>query len=178
MTEVKKNGWLSGENQSEGSRQREVRWLTPKEYVDPLGKFDLDPCGAPGHNLADNTFLLENGDDGLRDQWFGRVWLNPPYGKLTEPFLERLASHGNGIALIFARTETAMFHRQVWSKASGVLFLRGRISFLDKNGVRAKANSGAPSVLVAYGRQNLQSLRDSGITGKLIELNNKTEENN
>lgn len=51
MTE-KKNGWLGGENQNDGSKQRETRWLTPTHLVEPLGKFDLDPCGAPGHRLA------------------------------------------------------------------------------------------------------------------------------
>ena len=49
--------------------ERNDRWLTPKYIVEALGPFDLDPCGAPGHVLAKNTYLLENGDDGLRDPW-------------------------------------------------------------------------------------------------------------
>ena len=166
----KRNGWLGGENQNAGSKQREVRWLTPPQYVNPLGRFDLDPCGAPGHSLADRTLLLENGDDGLRDEWHGRVWLNPPYGKLTEPFLAKLAEHGNGIALVFARTETGMFFREVWPKADALLFLQGRISFLNADRERAKANAGAPSVLVAYGRENAKALRESGISGAFIDL--------
>lgn len=167
---TKKNGWLSGENQNVGSQQREVRWLTPEQYVTPLGDFDLDPCGAPGHTLADKTFLLEEGDDGLRDDWFGRVWLNPPYGKLTEPFMAKLADHGNGIALIFARTETGLWFREVWPKASALLFLKGRISFLNAEGEKAPANAGAPSVLVAYGSDNAEALRGSGIEGAFIDL--------
>lgn len=166
----KKNGWLGGENQDRGSQQRETRWLTPREYVDALGRFDLDPCGAPGYSLAKYTYLLENGDDGMRDPWFGRIWLNPPYGKLTEPFLERLADHGNGIALIFARTETRMFFRQVWSKADSILFLQGRLKFLNADGVAAKANAGAPSVLVAYGENNTESLERSRLAGHLVKL--------
>lgn len=167
---TKKNGWLGGENQNRGSQQREVRWLTPREYVEPLGAFDLDPCGAPGHTLAKDTYLLEDGRDGLLDPWYGRVWLNPPYGKLTEPFLKRLADHGRGTALIFARTETKMFHEQVWDRATGLLFLRGRISFLDAEGVRAKANAGAPSVLVAYGEPDAILLKGSGLEGKFVRL--------
>lgn len=47
MTETKAtNGWLGGEDQNAGSRQRETRWLTPRKLVEPLGTFDLDPCGA------------------------------------------------------------------------------------------------------------------------------------
>ena len=68
------NAWLGGENQNMGSTQQEVRWLTPKPLVESLGTFDLDPCGAPGHNLANRTYLLENGEDGLELPWFGRVW--------------------------------------------------------------------------------------------------------
>jgi hypothetical protein len=164
------NGWLGGENQNEGSRQREVRWLTPPELVEPLGAFDLDPCGAPGHVLAARTYLLENGDDGLRDPWAGRVWLNPPYGKLAEPFLRRLADHGRGTALIFARTETRMFAEQVWARASAVLFLFGRVSFLDADGVKAKANAGAPSCLIAYGDDDAARLNLSGIAGQFVDL--------
>lgn len=167
---IRTNGWLAGENQDQGSRQREVRWLTPPELVAPLGRFDLDPCGAPGHVLADRTFLLENGDDGLRDDWSGRVWLNPPYGKLAEPFLRRLADHGTGTALIFARTETRMFHEQVWGRASAVLFLFGRLSFLNADGVKASANAGAPSCLVAYGAADARALHESGIRGHLVSL--------
>ena len=147
----KTNGWLGGENQDRGSQQRETRWLTPPEVYEPLGRFDLDPCGAPGQVIANNTYLLENGDDGLRDPWFGRVWLNPPYGKEAEPFLRRLADHGRGTALIFARTETKVWHDVIWPNASGILFLKGRVTFLDANKVPAKANSGAPSVLVSFG---------------------------
>ncbi|WAC68874.1 DNA N-6-adenine-methyltransferase [Microbacterium sp. SL75] len=164
------NGWLGGENQNKGSQQREVRWLTPPELVAPLGRFDLDPCGAPGHVLADRTYLLENGDDGLRDPWDGRVWLNPPYGKLAEPFLRKLADHGRGVALIFARTETKMFHEQVWGRASAVLFMLGRVSFLTADGVKARANAGAPSCLVAYGSDDAELLRASGVAGQFVDL--------
>lgn len=167
---TKKNGWLGGENQDSGSQQREVRWLTPKPIVEALGSFDLDPCGAPGHSLADTTYLLEDGRDGLVDPWFGRVWLNPPYGKMALPFLRKLADHGDGTALIFARTETAMFFETVWERATAILFLRGRVTFLDSQGVAAKANSGAPSCLVAYGERNARALTDSGIDGMFLRL--------
>lgn len=164
------NAWLGGENQDEGSRQREVRWLTPRHLVDPLGRFDLDPAGAPGHTLATTTYLPERGEDGLSLPWVGRVWLNPPYGKQAEPFMERLAEHGDGVALIFARTETRSFHRLVWGRANGLLFLAGRVSFLDASGVKAKANAGAPSCLVAYGGRNLDALYESGLPGKVVPL--------
>lgn len=164
------NAWLGGENQDLGSKQREVRWLTPKPLVESLGSFDLDPCGAPNHALANRTYLLENGEDGLKLPWFGRVWLNPPYGKAQAPFLDRMVEHGNGVALVFARTETESFFKRVWGAADAILFLRSRISFLDAQGVKAKANAGAPSCLVAYGQHNVSSLYRSGLPGRVVKL--------
>jgi hypothetical protein len=110
--------------------ERETRWLTPPHIVEALGLFDLDPCGAPDHHLAKETYLLENGQDGLTLDWHGRIWCNPPYGREAEPFLKKLANHGTGTALIFARTETRVFFEQVWQRATALLFLRGRIKFL------------------------------------------------
>lgn len=165
-----RNGWLGGENANEGGRQREVRWLTPRHIVDALGRFDLDPAGAPGHELAAHTYVPENGADGLIDPWFGRVWLNPPYGPAQAPFMRRMVSHGHGTALIFARTETALFHETVWGAATAVLFLKGRLNFLNAAGERAKANAGAPSCLVAYGEEDLAALDSSGLTGHLVRV--------
>lgn len=167
-----RNGWLGGENQNSGSQQRETRWLTPRYLVDALGEFDLDPAGAPGHELAKRTYLLENGDDGIRDPWYGRIFLNPPYGPAAAPFQRKMADHGQGTMLIFARTETKLFFETVWERASAVLFLRGRISFLDSDGVQAKANAGAPSCLVAYGRGDTLALAGSELPGHFVRLEN------
>lgn len=150
---------------------RETRWLTPPHIVNALGNFDLDPCGAPGHNLASQTFLLERGENGLSLDWNGRVWCNPPYGREAEPFLKKLADHGNGIAFVFARTETRVFFEQIWGRATALLFLKGRVKFLRSDlSVAGAAN--APSVLVAYGVANANALESSGIDGKFIRLEN------
>ena len=67
--------------------------------------------------------------------------------------MERLANHGHGIALVFARTETKAFFRHVWPKASAMLFVRGRLTFHRPDGTTPKIghNSGGPSVLIGYG---------------------------
>ena len=166
----KSNGWLGGENGNLGGSQREVRWLTPPSLVAKLGNFDLDPCGAPNHSLADTTFLLEKGQDGLQEDWVGRVWLNPPYGPMQRPFMEKMAEHNHGTALVFARTETKLWHDWIFPYASGLLFLRGRITFLDYLGRPAKANSGAPSILVSYGESDRKILEANEGLGKFVNL--------
>ncbi|PMQ21647.1 adenine methyltransferase [Glutamicibacter arilaitensis] len=152
-----------------GGRQRKTRWLTPRPIVEALGEFDLDPCGAPGHELARQTFQIDDGQDGLALPWDGRVWLNPPYGKLTAPFLGKLAEHGTGTALVFARTETKMFFDHVWPAAAGILFMQGRVTFWDESGTPAKGNGGAASVLIAYGDYDAARLKESGL-GRFIDL--------
>lgn len=147
-------------------------WLTPPHIIKALGPFDLDPC-APSDtrrlwDMASAHYSAEQ--NGLVLPWSGRVWCNPPYGLEASRWLDRLAGHGNGVALIFARTETAMFFDHVWLKADAVLFLRGRLHFHHVDGSRAAANAGAPSVLVAYGAENVAALRNSGIDGQLIIL--------
>lgn len=147
-------------------------WLTPPAIIQALGGFDLDPC-APSDarrpwDTAQRHYSVEQ--NGLVQDWSGRVWLNPPYGLEAARWLDRLAAHGDGIALIFARTETAMFFDHVWGKADAVLFLRGRLHFHHVDGTRAAANAGAPSVLVAYGAGNVLALEQSGIDGQLCRL--------
>jgi hypothetical protein len=164
MSEGRKNGM--GGHQSAAMLKDE--WLTPPEIIQALGAFDLDPC-APivrPWPTAKHHFTVQ--DDGLSKEWFGRVWLNPPYGKHTDSWLERLSEHGNGIALIFARTETETWFKSVWDKASGILFIRGRLHFHHVSGQRAKHNSGAPSALIAFGSANAQALSKSSLTGRLL----------
>lgn len=86
-------------------------------------------------------------------EWWGRdrIWCNPPFGSQTATWLARMAIHGNGIALTFARTETEMFQKWVWPFADAVMFLAKRPHFYRPDGTRAKGNSGGPICLIAYG---------------------------
>jgi hypothetical protein len=146
-------------------------WLTPPSLIEALGKFDLDPC-CPNNlpwKTAEHFYSLENEQDGLELEWKGRIWLNPPYSNRV-PFLQKLKNHGNGISLIFARTETKGFFDHVWENADSILFLKRRVKFV-KSDLSKGGSSTAPSVLIAYGHDNTLALKYSGLEGKLIELN-------
>lgn len=145
-------------------------WLTPPWILEELGDFDLDPCSPINRpwNTAKRHYTKD--DNGLIKSWFGRVWLNPPYDHSTMwNWIYKLSIHGNGVALLFARTETRGFFRHIWNKADSLLFIEGRLYFYNTNGEKAKTNSGAPSVLVAYGSKNSEILRKCNIGGKYIE---------
>lgn len=118
--------------------------------------------------MAARHYTVE--DDGLRQPWEGRVWCNPPYGRAAAAWLKRMAEHDNGVALLFARTETEMFFNHVWAEAHSVLFLRGRIDFYLPDGTK-RGNAGGPSVLIAYGQQNGIKLVQSRIPGVFLHLN-------
>lgn len=146
-------------------------WLTPPEILQPLGQFDLDPCAADPRPFPTAKVHYTAADDGLTKDWFGDVWLNPPYGREIEKWMARMAEHNSGVSLIFARTETQFFQRYVFQTAASILFLDGRVRFLNAGGIRSTGNSGAPSVLIAYGEKNVERLGDSGLKGKHVLIN-------
>lgn len=152
-----------GMSSHQSARMKNDEWLTPPEILRSLGAFDLDPCSPinrPWPTAAEHYTVADNG---LGQPWFGRVWCNPPFGREAITWLDRMRTHGNGVALIPARTETAMFYQTVWGHADAVCFLRGRPHFHYVDGRRAPFNSGAPIALVAYGAANMVALQNSGL---------------
>jgi len=81
-----------------------------------------------------------------------------------------MVEHGCGTMLTFARTETDLFFETIWAHATAILFIRGRLYFHHVDGKRAAANSGAPSVLIAYGEEDAMRLELSGIAGQLVPV--------
>lgn len=153
------------------ARAKTHEWLTPPSILAALGPFDLDPCAPAVRPWPTAARHFTRADNGLMLPWFGRVWLNPPYD--TEQlgrWLARMAEHDHGTALIFARTETAAFFSWVWERAAAALFLRGRLNFCLPDGAVARKNSGAPSVLVAYGNEDAERLNSSCIDGRFVAL--------
>lgn len=133
-------------------------WYTPKEITNSLGSFWLDPCtnsSAPFYHASYNC-KHDLGEDGLSWEWRNRVWLNPPYGREIEVWLDKLYHHGNGMALVFARTETAWAQKHM-KCCDGFNLLKGRISFVAEDN-RKSTNAATGSMLLAYGVENLPYL--------------------
>lgn len=146
-------------------------WYTPKEIIDALGKFDLDPC-APVKPLWQTAETMYNKNhDGLTKDWVGRVWLNLPYSRpLIEQFVRKLVQHGNGIALLFNRCDSKMFQDIIFEKATAIKFLRGRIRFFRPDGIRGDS-PGCGAVLIAFGEENAEILKTCNIKGKYVRIN-------
>ena len=135
-------------------------WLTPISLINELGFFQTDPCTPKNMpwKTADIMYCLEDGQDGLVLPWKGRCWINPPYSDWGK-WLKKLSEHGNGIALIFNRLETASYFDYVWDKASSIVFLKKRIKFCRLDGSFG-GGSTCGSCLIGYGANNDLVLKD------------------
>lgn len=147
-----------------------VDWYTPSWIFERMGvEFDLDPC-QPKEKIswipAKKHYWEEI--DGLTQVWEGNVWCNPPYNKHTIDWLKKLSEHGNGIALVFARTDNRWFHNYV-TKADAILFMKGRVKFVDGLGVTGNAGAGSGSMLIAYGQHNVKVLESMSDLGWLVK---------
>ncbi|WP_081685720.1 DNA N-6-adenine-methyltransferase [Candidatus Solirubrobacter pratensis] len=144
-------------------------WYTPPHVFEALGvEFSLDPCSPPeGVPWIPVKTWMSEADDGLSQRWFGRVWMNPPYGRVTGKWMHKLRDHGNGIALVFARTDVKWWHETV-RDADAVCLVAGRLTFVPGDGQKAPGNSGAPSALVAYGADNAEAVAQSGLGMTLV----------
>lgn len=151
-----------------GSHQKTIggsqTHLTPRFILDALGRFDLDPCAAPAPRLWDCA--TENWSvRGLDQEWFGRVWCNPPFHRYkVHAFAEAMRLHNRGVMLVHARVETKWFS-EIWRGASGVLFLGQRVKFLKPDGTEHTANSGAPVALASFGDADRVALFGSILPG-------------
>src|SRR4030095_7132782 len=118
----------------------ENEWYTPPEYLamarDVLGEIDLDPASNDqAQKIIRARQHFTKADDGLKQEWHGRVWLNPPYAQpllsdvVSKMVAERLA--GRVVAAIMLThnyTDTAWF-QEAASAADAICFTRGRIRF-------------------------------------------------
>lgn len=146
------------------------QWLTPPALLSKLGVFDLDPCAPISRPWDTATHHYTITEDGLKQPWFQRCWVNPPYEThLIVQFIKKCIEHKNAIALTFARTETKLFQELIFPNAHSILFIKGRLSFYHVDGGKA-GPAGAPSCLISFNEENTEILKESGIKGKLIIL--------
>lgn len=159
----------------ETSNTTTVEWYTPPTIIQALGEFDLDPCTSQVawdfNHSAKKYYTME--DDGLSKEWNGRIWMNPPYSQPTiTQFMERMAIHNNGIALLYNRSDNKMFHSFVFPVADSIFFLKGRIRFYRPDGTVGE-QPGSGSVLIAFGRNNTEAIENSGLKGHMFKSMNR-----
>ena len=133
-------------------------WYTPPSLFEILGlEFDIDvasPVGGTGHVPAKRFFSVE--DDGLSQEWAGRVWMNPPYSK-PGPWVIKWLNHGNGLALL-PMAKSKWFNNLMNNPNAYFVMLPSTLKFLCKNG--APLSLMMASTLWAIGDGNVGRLRE------------------
>lgn len=114
-------------------------WMTPPEIYEPIlnfigrGRFDLDACCSES-NIPAINHAIDGSVDGLRINWAGEVWCNPPYGRgLINQWVKKCSEEkiASTWAIVNNCTETTWFQRYCFGAADFIVFLSGRVAFLD-----------------------------------------------
>jgi phage N-6-adenine-methyltransferase len=126
-------------------------WATPDDFFAELNRefhFTLDACASEWNKKVDNYYDKEQ--DGLKQQWTGTVWMNPPYGREIKKWMakavESAQSGATVVCLVPARTDTAWWHN--YAMLGEIRFLRGRIKFVGPDGPKDAAPF--PSALIIF----------------------------
>ncbi len=149
-----------------GSRRDSDSWFTPAQYVDAarsvLGRIYLDPFSSDAANLTVGAKLYyTEADDGFKQSWLAKtVWMNPPYGRLCRPAIEKFVYEfgcghfKSGIVLVNNATETRFF-QLLMDVASAVCFTNHRISFYNADGKRISGNTRGQAFFYVAKRPNI-----------------------
>lgn len=129
-------------------------WNTPKDLfkkIDEEFHFEWDLASSSDNALCSNFYTKE--EDGLKQNWTGACWLNPPYGDRSSKMVDwikkaYLDTQNNSdltvVMLIPARTNTKWFH-EYCMKSYEIKFICGRPKFGD-----SKHGLPQPLVLVVF----------------------------
>lgn len=133
---------------------------TPKSLFDKLGlQFDLDVASSFNEQIttpAARRFTIE--DNALEQDWFGRVWMNPPFSK-PSPWAEKWANHGNGVALL-PLSGNSRWWRNLWQSQAKVVMIEPNTGFINPQGKEQKIMYGIS--LWALGDENIEAISAFG----------------
>jgi phage N-6-adenine-methyltransferase len=128
-------------------------WETPQALFDKLNVkhgFETDVCAVAENAKCANYFTPEM--DGLKQEWLGVCWMNPPYGRGIGAWVrkayESALRGATVVCLLPARTDTAWWHDYIIPHASKIEFLRGRLKFSGH-----KNSAPFPSAIIVFGKK-------------------------
>lgn len=150
------------------------RQLTPPYVLEPVraalgGSIALDPCTEPDNPTGAHLFFTAQGD-GAAEPWSApTIYVNPPYSKARERWVERCieaADAGASVVLLIpAATDTRIFQRAL-TTASSVVFIKGRVKFGVLRENRRQEAASHPSALLGWN----VSLNECAHLGRLVQL--------
>ena len=129
-----------------------VEWATPQAFYDYLHErydFQVDVAASSLNHLCEQWYGLDHPDesrrDGLTATWSGRVWCNPPYGRVIKEWVKKASEHDDLVVMLLpARTDTRWFHDYCLALGK-VKYVRGRLKFGG-----GQASAPFPSIVVIF----------------------------
>lgn len=123
-------------------------WETPEQTFNTLDAefhFEVDVC-ATEHNSKCKVFFRPE-IDGLKQEWRGVCWMNPPYGRdigrwMAKAYTASLEG-ATVVCLVPARTDTRWWHN--FATRGEIRFIQGRLRFGGSNG-----DAPFPSAIVIF----------------------------
>jgi len=146
-------------------------WYTPARYIEAartlMGSIDLDPASC---ELANRTVkaakFFDLASDGLKQQWCGNIFLNPPYGGRAPDWISKLRCEiackrvSQAILLVNCHISCSWFHA-LW--LNPICFVNHRIPFYGNPN-----NPSAESVFVYFGKNQNDFLDIFSAFGKVV----------
>jgi hypothetical protein len=140
-------------------------YYTPPWVFERMGlDFDLDVCAPPGGIPwvpALRHFSMV--DDGLAQEWTGRVWMNPPFSKAA-PWIKRFIDHADGVCLV--QVSRSGYGPALWDAADAIMFA-GTLAFIEPAGF-ARTHHGKPGEIfmpvwfAAFGEECVEAISRLG----------------
>jgi len=156
------NRWLKRyEEPSIHFSSESSEWTTPeliiKKTVELFGKIDLDPCSNTDFPNIPATMFFDKTTDGLKQNWHGKVYMNPPYGTVIKKWIEKACDEHEKtntietIILVPSRTDTIWFRRM---KIYLRCFIWGRLKFGGN-----ETSAPFPSMIVYLGNRKKEFIK-------------------
>lgn len=141
-------------------------WLTPPAVIERLGPFDLDPCASVKQpwRTAKTMYTIE--DDGFNQDWFGYVFVNPPFSQCRR-WVTKFSEHHNGIILVPGHFSCQWF-LPLWG-ADVLFFSHERWKFYYPVTGEICHNTWSGFVLAAFGKIATNKLKSCGLYGTVVK---------
>lgn len=157
----------------------DFEWYTPVEYielaVEVMGAIDCDPASsADANKVVGAKVFYSQDDDGLKQEWHGRVWLNPPYATdLIRPFtsllLEKYARGKIAEAIVLTNNVTETLAIQTLMRSCcAICFPEGRIKFYKTTDQERANGAGHGQALFYFGKNAPKFRHVFGRKGEIV----------
>lgn len=150
-------------------------WQTPDEVLDLIQEnIDLDPCAAPDTSIGDINYTKD--DDGLSKEWYGNVFINPPFTN-KDAFLQKTIeqSEKGNTDVIFVITPDSTdvqswWHSRIEPHSDYVWFSNGRIDYINPTSPGPNNNKATfGTAMSIFGEPSDETLRELLDNGHLVE---------